>query len=42
VAQKALAFYAAPNASAGPFFRNNYFVNWPETNTPDGVIIKVD
>ncbi len=42
VAQKALEYYPAPNASAGPFFRNNYFVNLPERNTPDGMILKVD
>jgi hypothetical protein len=42
VARNALSYYPAPNASAGPFFRNNYFVNSPERNTPDGVIIKID
>ena len=42
VAQKALGFYPAPNASAGPFLRNNYFVNSPETNTPDGTIVRLD
>ncbi len=42
VARKALSYYPAPNASAGPFFRNNYFVNSPERNTPNGVIIKLD
>lgn len=42
VAQKALGFYPAPNASAGPFFRNNYFVNSPETNTPNGMIARLD
>lgn len=42
VAQKALAFYPQPNASAGPFFRNNYFVVSPETNTANGMIGKLD
>lgn len=42
VAQKALAFYPLPNASVGPFFRNNYFVVSPETNTANGMIAKVD
>ena len=42
VARKALAFYPEPNAGAGPFFRNNYFVNSPERNTPDGIILKLD
>jgi hypothetical protein len=31
-----------PNSDAGPFFRNNYFVVAPETNTADGMIAKVD
>jgi hypothetical protein len=42
VALKAVAFYPLPNASAGPFFRNNYFVFSPETNQADGMIFKVD
>ncbi len=42
VAQRALAFYPAPNASVGPFFRNNYFIHTPETNTADGVILRFD
>ena len=42
VAQKALAFYPPPNADVGPYFRNNYFVHAPETNTADGMIGKVD
>jgi len=42
VAQKALAFYPAPNTDVGPFFRNNYFINSPETNTANGMIAKVD
>ncbi|MBI4874145.1 MAG: hypothetical protein HY822_05880 [Acidobacteria bacterium] len=42
VAQKALAFYPQPNAAAGPFWRNNYFVVSPETNTANGMIGKLD
>lgn len=42
VAQEALRYYPPPNASAGPLFRNNYFVNSPETNTPNGMIAKLD
>ena len=42
MAQKALAFYPAPNAAVGPFSRNNYFVNHPETNTANGMIARLD
>jgi hypothetical protein len=42
VARKALDYYPLPNANAGPFFRNNYFVVAPETNQADGMIFKVD
>src|SRR5581483_1660028 len=42
VARRALAFYPDPNAAVGPFFRNNYFVNAPETNTANGMIAKLD
>src|SRR5690242_3456714 len=42
VAIQALALYPEPNAAAGPFFQNNYFVNSPETNTAGGMIAKVD
>jgi hypothetical protein len=42
VARKALAYYPLPNADAGPFFRNNYFIVSPETNTADGMIARVD
>lgn len=42
VAQKSLEFYPKPNASAGPFFRNNYFVFSPETNQANGMIVKLD
>ena len=31
-----------PNASVGPFLENNYWVNSPEVNTPDGFILRVD
>jgi hypothetical protein len=42
VAQKAVAFYPEPNAAVGPFFRNNYFINSPETNTANGMIGKLE
>jgi|YNPBryunderm2012_1023409.scaffolds.fasta_scaffold00102_16 hypothetical protein len=42
VAQRALKYYPAPNAAVGPFFRNNYFIHTPETNTADGWIGKFD
>lgn len=42
VAQKALEYYPSPNASVGPFDRNNLFVNAPETNIANGMIGKVD
>ena len=42
VALAALPLYPEPNASIGPFFQNNYFVNSPETNTASGMIGKVD
>ncbi|BDC52604.1 hypothetical protein F183_A49190 [Bryobacterales bacterium F-183] len=42
VALRAVSLYPTPNASAGPFFRNNYFVFSPETNKADGMILKVD
>jgi hypothetical protein len=42
VARKALQYYPVPNASAGPFFRNNYFINSPETNIANGMIAKID
>ncbi|MCL5745416.1 MAG: hypothetical protein M1541_16090 [Acidobacteria bacterium] len=42
VALKALGYYPSPNASAGPFARNNYFLTTPETNNADGLIVKVD
>jgi len=42
VAREALAFYPNPNEDEGPFFRNNYFIQQPETNTANGVIAKVD
>lgn len=42
VALKALQFYPAPNTDVGPFFRNNYFINSPETNTANGMIGKID
>lgn len=42
VAQAALALYPQPNAAVGPFFRNNYFINSPETNRANGMIGKLD
>lgn len=42
VARRAVDFYALPNASAGPFFRNNFFVFSPESNVANGMIFKVD
>lgn len=42
VAQKALTYYPLPNASAGPFFRNNFFINAPEGNVANGMISKLD
>ena len=41
-ALQAVSLYPAPNAAAGPFFQNNYFINSPETNVANGVIGKVD
>ena len=41
-AQKALQLYPAPNANAGPFFQNNFFVLSPEINTAGGAIVSVD
>ncbi len=42
VTKKLLEYYPAPNASAGPFFDNNYFVHSPEGNVANGMIGKVD
>jgi len=42
VARKALTYYPLPNASVGPFDRNNFFVNAPETNIANGMIGKID
>jgi len=42
VSRNALAYYPDPNVAIGPFFRNNYFVLCQETNTANGVIVKVD
>jgi len=42
VALKALQFYPAPNTDIGPFFRNNYFIDSPETNTANGMIGKLE
>jgi hypothetical protein len=40
--QQALSLYPLPNTDIGPFFRNNYFVNAPQTDTADGIIAKLD
>ncbi|HBY58817.1 MAG TPA: hypothetical protein DEH78_03285 [Solibacterales bacterium] len=42
IAQRALALYPQPNVAIGPFFRNNYFVFSPESNSANGVILRVD
>ncbi len=42
VAVNVASYYPAPNATAGPFFRNNYFIHAPEGNTANGMIGKVD
>ncbi|MCS6954281.1 MAG: hypothetical protein NZM33_15655 [Bryobacteraceae bacterium] len=42
VAQRALAYYPAPNTAVGPFFRNNYFVVSPETNRANGILARAD
>src|SRR5262249_40563747 len=36
------SYYPQPNAAAGPFFQNNYFVNSPEANTANGIVGKFD
>lgn len=38
VASDAVSLYPAPNASVGPFFQNNFFINAPETNIADGFL----
>ncbi len=42
VAMKTMDLYPLPNASVGPFFQNNFFINSPETNIANGVIVKID
>ncbi len=42
VALKALTYYPEPNTDVGPFFRNNLFINAPETNTANGMIGKLE
>src|SRR5262249_35239689 len=42
VSLKAVSYYPLPNTDVGPFFRNNYFINAPESNTANGMIGKVD
>ncbi|MSO23322.1 MAG: hypothetical protein EXQ58_08740 [Acidobacteria bacterium] len=42
VALRVIGYYPNPNASVGPFLRNNFFVNAAETNTPNGTVWKLD
>lgn len=42
VASAILPAYPLPNTSVGPFFQNNYWVNPPQQNTPDGFLASVD
>jgi hypothetical protein len=42
VAQALLGYYPTPNAAAGPFDRNNYFLVTPESNDANGFIAKID
>ncbi|MEX2264273.1 MAG: hypothetical protein WD696_20130 [Bryobacteraceae bacterium] len=42
VTKQALPLYPEPNTDVGPFFRNNYFINSPESNTANGMIAKID
>ena len=42
VALKATRDYPLPNTAVGPFFRNNYWSNPSERNTPDGFIARID
>jgi hypothetical protein len=42
VAQRAMGYYPDPNTDAGPFFRNNLFINSPESNMANGMIGKLE
>src|SRR5262245_14636394 len=42
VSMQTIGYYPLPNASVGPFLRNNFFVNAAETNTPNGTVLKLD
>jgi len=42
VALNAIAYYPSPNTNVGPFLRNNFFSNSVETNTPNGVVWRMD
>jgi hypothetical protein len=42
ISQKLISYYPSPNTNIGPFLRNNYFINGAETNTPNGLIWKLD
>jgi hypothetical protein len=42
VARNIVPYYPQPNASAGPFSQNNFFINSPESNIANGLIAKFD
>ncbi|MEW5975858.1 MAG: hypothetical protein AB1898_08645 [Acidobacteriota bacterium] len=42
VARRVAEFYPPPNANVGPFLRNNFFRNNAETNTPNGIVFRLD
>jgi hypothetical protein len=42
VAANMVSHLPSPNTNVGPFLRNNYWVNPPETERPDGFIARVD
>ena len=42
VTLNAIAYYPSPNTHVGPFLRNNFFSNSAETNTPNGIVWRLD
>jgi hypothetical protein len=42
VVTRLMPYYALPNTNVGPFLRNNFFANAVETNTPNGIVWKLD
>ena len=42
VASTAASHYPLPNTNVGPFFKNNYWTNPPQQNTPDGFLASID